>query len=142
MSLFQQVRAAARTRLVTQLPSNLTGAATPTVYTVAPRQQAVLPYVVIERVSDVREQAFDDTVRVTTLDFQCRIVALAEGTNPAATMAQYENAVMRILERHKFTGLTGWAVSEINYLSTLTLQENEDALSSVLEFTLLGQATA
>jgi hypothetical protein len=142
MSLWQQVRTAARTRLIAQLPGNLTGVTVPTVYTVAPRQQAVLPYVVVERVADVREQALTDSQRVTTLDFQVRIVSMAEGTSPTTNHAQYENAVMRILERHRLTGLTGWTVDKINYLQALTIQENDDGLVSVLEFTVLGQATA
>ncbi len=142
MTLWQQVRTAARTRLVTQFPVDLTGLPSPTVYTVQPRQQAVLPYVVIERVSDVREQALQDSPLVTTLDFQVRIVSLAEGTDPLGRHSRYEDSVRTILERFNLTGLTGWTVGKINYLQSLTIQENDDGIISVLEFTLIGQATA
>jgi hypothetical protein len=142
MTLWQQVRTAARTRLVTQFPIDLTGMPSPTVYTVQPRQQAVLPYVVIERVSDVREQALRDSPLVTTLDFQVRVVSLAEGTDPLSRHSRYEDAVRTILERFNLTGLTGWTVGKINYLQSLTIQENDDGIISVLEFTLIGQATA
>ena len=140
MTLWQQVRTAARTRLVSQLPGQLmgSGVATPTVYTVQPRQQAVLPYVVIDRVSDVREQALEDAPMVTTLDFQVRVVSLAEGTSPTGTHSRYEDAVREILERHELTLLAGWQVGKINYLQSLTIQENDDGLVSVLEFTLIG----
>jgi hypothetical protein len=139
MTLWQQVRTAVRTRLIAQLPAQLAGkAATPTVYTVQPRQQAVLPYVVIDRVSDVREQALADAPMVTTLDFQVRIVSLAEGASPTGTHSRYEDAVREILERYELTLLAGWQVGKINYLQSLTIQENDDGLVSVLEFTLIG----
>jgi len=142
MTLWQQVRTAARTRLTTQFPVDLTGLPGPTVYTVQPRQQAVLPYVVIERVSDVREQALQDSPLVTTLDFQVRIVSLAEGTDPLGRHSRYEDSVRTILERCNLNGFTGWTVGKINYLQSLTIQENDDGIISVLEFTLIGQATA
>lgn len=142
MTLWQQVRTAARTRLIAQFPIDLTGMPSPTVYTVQPRQQAVLPYVVLERVAEPREQALEDSPLVTTLDFQVRVVSLAEGTDPLGRHSRYEDAVRSILERFNLTGLTGWTVGKINYLQSLTIQENDDGLISVLEFTLIGQATA
>jgi hypothetical protein len=144
MTLWQQVRSAVRSKLVSGLPTKLSGSglATPTVYTVQPRQQAVLPYVVAERVSDVREQALEDSPLVTTLDFQVRIVSLAEGTNPVGAHSAYEDAVREVLERTQLTLLVGWTVCKINYLQSLTIQENDDGLVSVLEFTLIGQASS
>lgn len=143
-TLWQQVRTATRTRLVTQLPTILTGsgAAVPTVYTNEPRNNAALPFVVVERVADVRNQVFDDDKRVTVLDFQVRIVSIGRVANASNTQGMYENAVMRALERHKLTGLTGWTVDKINYVQSLTVQETDDAIVSIVEFTLLGQATA
>jgi len=142
MTLWQQVRAAVRTRLVTRLPIEIPSITGLTVYTVQPRQQAVLPYAVVERVSDVREQALEDSPLVTTLGFQVRIVSLVEGATPIATHSLYEDAIRKTLERHKLTGLNGWTVSKINYLQTLTIQESDEGLVSVLDFTLIGQASS
>lgn len=144
-TLWQAVRSRIRTVLVAEFPSQLPAQATPTiptVYTVSPRQNAVLPYVVAERVSDVRNQMLSDSAKVTTLDFQVRIVSAASGATPTATHAMYEHAVREILERTKLTGLWDWQVDKINYQQSLTISETDDGLISVQEYTLIGEPTA
>lgn len=135
-SLWQQFRIAARTELTTAYVG-LTGITAPSVFTTEPRNRAALPFSVIERVSEVEDQSFDDADEVTILDFQVRINTIGGGARPSTDHETICRATKIALRRKKLT-LTNWLVSKINYQQTLTVQETDDAIVSVLEFTVIG----
>lgn len=135
-SLWQQFRIAARSELVS-VYNTLIGQTIPTVYTNEPRRVAALPFAVIERVSEVEDQSFDDTDRVKVLDFQVRVVSPGSAGRPATDHEVLCERTETGLRRKKLT-LANWHVDKINYQQTLTVQETDDAIVSVLEFTVIG----
>lgn len=137
-SLWQEFRAACRTDLVAYYATQFVGP-TPTVpvYTNEPRNRAALPFVVIERVSEIEDQSFADSDRVKVLDFQIRIVSRADGATPALTHENLCELTEARVRRRVYT-LTNWTVDKTNYQQTLTVQETDDAIVSVLEFTVIG----
>jgi hypothetical protein len=139
-SLWQEFRAACRTSLTTAYGS-LVGVSVPVVYTNEPRNRAALPFAVIERVSEIEDQSFADTDRVKILDFQVRIVSLGSGARPATNHETLCEATEVAVRRQKYT-LSNWTVSKINYQQTMTVQETDDAIVSVLEFTVIGHPSA
>jgi hypothetical protein len=139
-SLWQEFRTACRTSLTTAYGS-LIGVSVPVVYTNEPRNRAALPFAVIERVSEIEDQSFADTDRVKILDFQVRIVSLGSGSRPATNHETLCEATEVAVRRQKYT-LSNWTVSKINYQQTMTVQETDDAIVSVLEFTVIGHPSA
>lgn len=135
-SLWQEFRIECRTALLAGYAANMPAIVVP-VFTNEPRNRAALPFAVIERVSEVEDQSFDDADRVKVLDFQVRIVSLGTGATPASTHETVCEVTERTIRRVKYT-LTNWLVSKINYQQTLTVQETDDAIVSVLEFTVIG----
>ena len=135
-SLWQEFRVACRTVLLAGYAAHSPALVIP-VYTNEPRNRTALPFAVIERVSETEDQSFDDADRVKILDFQIRIVSLGTGATPAATHETVCEVTETTIRRVKFT-LTNWLVSKINYQQTLTVQETDDAIVSVLEFTVIG----